>query len=128
MTFDSIFEREDDVDFGKKLRALRREKEMTLRALAKVIGVSFTYLSKIENGKGEYTPAPDTIRAMAKALDVDPLELLKLADKVPPELENLVVGTRARRLLDRAGEIASPEDWSALLSLLEEREAKRREK
>ena len=116
------------MDFGKRLRSLRTKKGMTLRALAKVISVSFTYLSKIENGKVEYTPAPDTIRALAKALDVDPLELLKLAGKVPPELEELVVGTRARKFLDRAREIASPEDWSALLTLLEEREAKRRRK
>ena len=116
------------MDFGKKLRALRTEKGMTLRALADVIGVSFTYLSKIENSKVEYTPAPDTIRALAKALDVDALELLKLADKVPPELEELVVGTRARKFLDRARQIASPDDWSALLTLLEKREAKRRRK
>ena len=128
MILDSKIEREGIVVFGKKLRSLRTKKGLTLRALANAIGVSFTYLSKIENGKVEYTPAPDTIRALAKALDVDPLELLKLADKVPPELENLVVGTRARKFLDRAREIASPEDWSALLTLLEEREAKRREK
>jgi transcriptional regulator with XRE-family HTH domain len=121
-------EREAIVDFGKKLRALRTAKGMTLRTLAKAIGVSFTYLSKIENGKVEYTPAPDTIRALAKALDVDALELLQLADKVPPELEELAVDTRARKFLDRAREIASPEDWSALLTLLEKREAKRRRK
>jgi transcriptional regulator with XRE-family HTH domain len=121
------FEGERAVDFGTKLRALRNKKGMTLRELAAAIGVSFTYLSKIENSKVEYTPAPDTIRALAKALDVDPLEMLKLADKLPPELDDLVVGTRARKFLDRAREIASPEDWSALLTVLEEWEAKRRQ-
>ena len=116
------------MDFGKKVRELRTKKGMTLRALAEEIGVSFTYLSKIENGKLDYTPAPDTIRVMANALGVDPLELLKLAGKVPPELEQLAVNTRARKFMDRAREIASPEDWAALLDLLEKRQAKRRGK
>jgi transcriptional regulator with XRE-family HTH domain len=116
------------VDFGKKLRTLRTSKGLTLRQLAEAVGISFTYLSKIENGKVQYTPAPDTIRALAKALDVDALELLRLADKVPPELEEIVVEARGRRFLDRAREIASPEDWTALLELLEKRQAKRRQK
>jgi len=38
------------VEFGQRLRELRREKRWTLRALADAVGVDFTYLSKIENG------------------------------------------------------------------------------
>lgn len=116
------------MDFGKKLRELRTAKGLTLRALADAIGLSFTYLSKIETGKLEYTPAPDTIRALAKELEVDALELLRLADKLPVELEEIVVDKKARKFLDRARQIASPGDWSALLDLLEERQAKRRKK
>jgi len=98
---------------------------MTLRALAEKAGVSFTYLSKIENGKVGYTPAPDTIRALASALDVDALRLLELANKVPPELARITTDAAARRFLDRAQAVASPEDWVALLELLEQRQVER---
>ena len=85
-------------------------------------GVDFTYLSKIENGKAGYFPGADTLRALAEALEADVLELLELADKVPPEIERFAGNARARRFLQRAQEIASPDDWDALLNVLEERQ------
>jgi len=113
------------VKFGERLRALRKERGLTLRALAEAVRVDFTYLSKIENMKDGYLPGADTIRAMAAALDADPLELLELADKVPPEMELIASNARARRFLQRAQEIASPEDWDALLRVLEDRQKSR---
>lgn len=114
-------------DFGKRLRQLRLEKGLTLRSLAEATGVDFTYLSKIENGKLGYSPSADTIRAFARALGADSLELLRWADKVPPELRPLTRNARARRFFERAEQIASPDDWDALLDLLEQRAARRRE-
>lgn len=113
------------MDFGKQLRQLRIAKGFTLRALAEAAGVDFTYLSKIENGKPGYQPGADTIRALAAALDADALDLLRLADKVPPELQGLTEDAKARRFFHRAQEIASPEDWDALLNLLERRQQER---
>jgi transcriptional regulator with XRE-family HTH domain len=113
------------VEFGKRLRELRTAKGLTLRALAEAAGVDFTYLSKIETGKAGYEPAADTIRALAAALGEDSLDLLQLAGKVPPELEGLTEDAKARRFFHRAQEIASPEDWDALLELLERRQRER---
>src|SRR5436309_10997232 len=96
--------------FGEKLRGLRQDKGLTLRALAAATGLSFTYLSKVETGKVPYTPAPDKIRALAQALGVDPLELLGAADKVPPELGELATNAKARKFLERARQVASPDD------------------
>lgn len=112
--------------FGKRLRELRKAKELTLRELADAAGVDFTYLSKIENDKAGYLPGADTIRTLASLLDADPLDLLRLADKVPPELQTFSEDARARRFFQRATEIASPEDWDALLNLLESRQQKRK--
>ena len=109
------------MEFGEKLRALRREKGLTLRALAEAVNVDFSYLSKIENGKAGYLPGADLIRSLADVLGTDALELLQLADKVPPEVEHFARDAKARRFLQRAQEIASPEDWDALLGLLERR-------
>jgi transcriptional regulator with XRE-family HTH domain len=115
------------VTFGERLRQLRKEKNMTLRALADAAGVNFTYLSKIENGRPGYSPGADTIRTLAGVLGVDPLELLRLADKVPPELQGLTEDARARRFFSRAQEIASPDDWDALLDFLERRQQERQD-
>jgi transcriptional regulator with XRE-family HTH domain len=113
------------VKFGERLRELRRDRGLTLRALAEAVGVDFTYLSKIENEKAGYLPGADTIRALAEALEADPLELLELANKVPPEMERFARSAHARRFLQRAQEIASPDDWDALLKMLEERQKSR---
>ena len=113
--------------FGRRLRVLRKEKGLTLRALAEAAGVDFTYVSKIENEKAGYVPGADTIRSLATVLGVDPLELLRLADKVPPELQTITKDASARRFFQRAKEIASPDDWDALLDLLESRQQQRQE-
>jgi transcriptional regulator with XRE-family HTH domain len=114
------------VDFGERLRQLRKERGLTLRALAEAVGVDFTYLSKIENGKAGYLPGAETIRALAEALGADALELLHWADKVPPEVQTFARNAKARRFLQRAEEIASPGDWDALLNLLEDRQKNRK--
>lgn len=114
------------MDIGQRLRQLRQERGLTLRALADLVGVDFTYLSKIENGKAGYVPGADTIRALASALSVDALELLQLAQKVPPEIGTLAGNANARRFFQRAQEVASPEDWDVLLDLLEKRQEERR--
>lgn len=114
-----------EVTIGLKLRELRQNKGMTLRALAEAAGVDFTYLSKIENDKVGYLPGAETIRDLAQALGVDAIELLELANKLPPELAPLAGNANARRFFQRAGEIASPKDWDALLDLLESRQSAR---
>jgi len=63
------------------------------RALGEKIGVSFTYVSKIENEKidfGDY-PSEDLIRKLARALEVDEDELLILAEKIPPAIRRRVM-------------------------------------
>jgi len=101
---------------------------MTLRALAERAGVDFTYLSKIENEKPGFEPGADTVRALAAALDIDELELLEMANKAPPEVAHIARHASGRRFLRRTREIASPDDWDALLDVLEARDQARRER
>lgn len=71
--------------FGHRIRDLRRAKNLGQRALAERVGISFTYVSKIENHQldfGEY-PSDELICKLAKALDADEDELLLLAEKIP---------------------------------------------
>ena len=53
------------------------------------------------------------------------MDLLEIANKLPPELAKIAASPSARRFLQRAQEIASPKDWDALLGLLEERQSAR---
>ena len=69
------------MDFGSRIRSLRKEKDISLRELSERVGMDFTYLSKIENGKVE-PPSEQKIRAIASELEVGAEELLALSGKV----------------------------------------------
>lgn len=79
--------------FGERVRDLRKAKNLSQRELADIIGVNFTYLSKIENGKLDFAsfPSEDTIRKLADALDADVDELLLMAKKIPPDIRDRVI-------------------------------------
>ena len=71
--------------FGRQIRELRRATGMTQRVAASTLGIDFTYLSKIENDRGD-PPSEQTIRAMADLYKGDAEQLLALAGKVPASL------------------------------------------
>ena len=80
--------------FGKRIRELREAKlrddpKFTLRQFATAVGISPTFLSKVERGEFD-PPKAENIIKMAQLLDVDPDELLSLANKVDPELEKII--------------------------------------
>ena len=79
--------------FGEKVRAARKVKGVDLRTLAGVVGVHFTYLSKIENGKLDFGDAPGEglILKLAAALDADADELLLLAQRIPERIRRRVL-------------------------------------
>lgn len=72
--------------FGERIRELRttRDNRISLRDLARRVGIDFTYLSKIENGKVP-PPSDEVIEKLARELEVDLEELLALAAKVSQE-------------------------------------------
>ena len=79
--------------FGDRVRALRTAMSLSQRALGERVGVSFTYISKVENGKldfGDY-PSEDLIRKLARVLGGDLDELLLLAEKIPDDIRRRVI-------------------------------------
>lgn len=79
--------------FGDRIRDLRKAKNLSQRALGDLVGVSFTYISKVENEKldfGDY-PSEELIRKLAEALDTDVDELLLLAKKIPEQIRQRVM-------------------------------------
>lgn len=77
-------------DFIRK-RRLALNPPVTLRGFAEKIGISPTYVSKIERGDFD-PPAEDTIRRIAKELKCNEDELLALAGKISSE--NLAIITK----------------------------------
>ena len=71
---------------GSGSQPSRRERGLTQRQLAAAVGLDFTYLSKVENDRGE-PPGEETVRKLAEGLAVDVEDLLALAGKVPAELK-----------------------------------------
>jgi len=75
--------------FGAFIRREREAKEITLREMAKMIGVSPTYLSKVE--RDEFVPpAEDKVRKIAEMIGCDAEELVALAGRVPLELSEII--------------------------------------
>ena len=57
------------------LKRIRNEYPLTVRELAEMSGVSYDTITKVENGHREARPS--TIRKLARALGVEPRELMK---------------------------------------------------
>ena len=93
--------------FGERIRELRKASGLTQREFADQLGIDFTYVSKIENGRIEIPPSEQLITRMAALLKVDADELLALAGQFDHrELQKIVaetpeVGALLRRLQAR---------------------------
>ena len=70
------------MDFGERLRELRKQQGLSQRALAALIGVDYTYISKLETGANP-PPSAETIHRMAQELEANESELRVLAGKLP---------------------------------------------
>lgn len=77
--------------FGEEMKTLRKAKRITQRDLAEMVGVDFTYISKMENGKLANAPAEDTIRKIAKILGTDEESFVVSARKVPKNIQETIV-------------------------------------
>ncbi len=80
---------ETEETFGERLRRVRRAQGLTLRQLAEMVSVDFTYLSKLENDRFA-PPADTTITRLSEALSISPDEFFAVARKVPTDLRRRV--------------------------------------
>ena len=82
--------------FGDRLFQLRESQKLTLKGLATSIGVTRSYITALEQGKG--LPSPEVIRQLARVLGVSPMTLKLLAgqlefwDLYPVDLQNAPSG------------------------------------
>jgi transcriptional regulator with XRE-family HTH domain len=62
--------------FGKRLREIRRRRDMTQERLAELSGLSIQYIGEIERGKRN--PSLTSIETLASALDMSVADLFDL--------------------------------------------------
>lgn len=69
--------------FGAWLRQSRKERNISLRCMARLVGVSFSYLSKVETGDMP-PPSTETLALLGAQLGVSPSRMYLEAGVVPP--------------------------------------------
>lgn len=72
------------VQFRKILRELRTNAGLGIKRLAPELGVTYTYLSKLENS--DINPSEELVEKIAEYFKYDRDHLLLSAGKVPPEI------------------------------------------
>ena len=79
----------EDSSFGATVRRLREGQKIGLRKFAQIVGMSPTYLSKVERDEFK-PPTEEKVRAIAEALGQDADELLSLAGRVSADLADII--------------------------------------
>ena len=74
------------MNIGRRLRALREERNLTQANFAKLTGLVGSYISRVENGHS--VPTLGTLEKVARALEI-PLYQLFYDGEEPPVLPNL---------------------------------------
>jgi transcriptional regulator with XRE-family HTH domain len=59
-----------------------------IKALARELGISYTYISHIERGKAK--PSDELVKKLAAFFRVDEEELLVTAGRFPPDVEKIL--------------------------------------
>ena len=75
-------------NFGNIVRELREKKGLGIKRLAPDIGVSYTYLSKIENDKTK--PSEEFIEKIADYFEYEKEELLIRSGRLPKDIIDII--------------------------------------
>jgi transcriptional regulator with XRE-family HTH domain len=73
---------------GMVLRDLREKKGLGIKTVGKELAVSYSYLSKIENG--HRTPNNEFLQRLSNLYEVDSEELIALIAGLPPDIQTII--------------------------------------
>jgi transcriptional regulator with XRE-family HTH domain len=79
------------MNVGKKFRTLREAKGVSLADIEKRSGLSRSYVSRVENG--HTVPSLSTLEKFAKAIEVEPYQLLFKQPKPPKKFGPTLITT-----------------------------------
>lgn len=75
--------------FGKTIKKLRSEKNLSIKRLSMELKVDYSYISKLENSHSK--PSEEFIRKISAFFNYDPEELMLQAGKIPPDLLKILI-------------------------------------
>jgi len=103
---------------GETIKALRDEKRLSMRGLAKAVDVSPMHVSNIE--KGFTKGSSELIAKIARALETDVDSLLHIADRVDPEVVEVIQqNPQSVPSFLRSAKDLSADDWEKMQSYME---------
>lgn len=106
------------MSLGETIKALRDEQRMSMRGLAKAVDVSPMHISNIE--KGFTKGSSELIANIARALKTDVDSLLHIADRVDPEVVDVIQqNPQAVPSFLRSARDLSSDDWEKMQAYLE---------
>ena len=73
---------------GKRLRQMREEKKLGLKAAAPKANITYSYLSKIENG--HKVPTPDLLQKLCKLYECDYEEVIAIYGALPDDIKTII--------------------------------------
>jgi transcriptional regulator with XRE-family HTH domain len=81
---------------GEYLRAERERAGLSQRQLAKLAGLHYSYLARLESGEND-NPSPEVVQRIADVLELDSTDLYAYIGVVPPQgLPDLAPYLRAK--------------------------------
>lgn len=75
---------------GDRIKRVRKERGLGLRETAGKIGISATFLSRVETNAEKAAPSEEVLRKLAKLLDDDFDALMHLAERVPTDVATMI--------------------------------------
>jgi transcriptional regulator with XRE-family HTH domain len=104
------------VEFGAFIRKEREARDISLRKMAKKIGVSATYLSQVELDRFP-PPTEDRVKAIAKIIDCNPDYLLAKAGRISTDISDIIKRRPIElSMLIRAAKYLSNDDIAQLIN------------
>ena len=85
--------------FGEFVRAQRRLAQVSQRNLARMAGVSDSYLSQLE--RGNYRPSPQVVKSIAQAFGLEPRQLYMMLGFIDDDSESAPTVEQAIQLDSR---------------------------
>ena len=115
------------MSLGEKIKQLRDEKRISIRGLGRITDVSGMHISNIE--KGKMNASPELITRIAAALETNVDELLHLADRVDPEVVDVIQNNpHAVPSFLRSAKDLTPEEWEKMQNNLNKMKGEKKPK
>ena len=87
---------------GKRIKGVRSERGLGLRETAGKVGISSTFLSRVEHGAEKAVPSEQVIRRLAKILGDDFDALMHLAGRIPSDVAKIILSDPVMPIFLRA--------------------------